>query len=261
MEVEGEETERSMILLPLVGDRVMIFDVEDVKKLRKLGILGVLTGTLPSAPQQNVFHGIPLELGIHEVIWLVENGHGTIIDSRKMHEEVEKQLKSEMSRQNNERVIGDFTHIPNSPCVNSAHSNNLVGVVGLSEFIVSRCPTNEALRALLTDYFVFRLVRENGYQVMPGLRFGGDMIAYPGDPLRYHSHLIVRPLRGPVNLLDIVAGGRLATGVKKVWVIGGFLQEDKTRIQEIASEEESIDHILESEVKPISFSIEWAGFG
>lgn len=260
MEFEKEQIQRGMILLPLVADRVMIFDVEDVKKLRKLGILGVLTGTLPSAPQQNVFHGIPLELGIYEVIWLVENGYGIIIDSRKMHEEVEKQLKMEMSRQNYERVIGDFTHIPNIPAVNSVH-NNPVGVVALREFIFSRCPTIEALRALLTDYFVFRLVRQKGYQVMPGLRFGGDMIAYPGDPLRYHSHLIVRPLRGPVNLLDVVAGGRLATGVKKVWVIGGLLEEDRTNLQEKTTGEKSIDWILESEVNPVSFSIEWAGFG
>lgn len=87
------------------------------------------------------------------------------------------------------------------------------------------------------------------------------MIAYPGDPLRYHSHLIVRPLRGPVNLLDVVAGGRLATGVKKVWVIGGLLEEDRTNLQEKTTGEKSIDWILESEVNPVSFSIEWAGFG
>ena len=48
-------------------------------------------------------------------------------------------------------------------------------------------------------------------------------MAYPGDPLRFHSHFITRGLGWDeeIDLIDIVGGGRLGTGVKKAWMFGG----------------------------------------
>ena len=62
----------SKIFLPVINDRVLIFDIEDIKKLRNVGILGILSGTLPKAPQQNIFLGIPLQLSVNETLWLIE---------------------------------------------------------------------------------------------------------------------------------------------------------------------------------------------
>lgn len=46
---------------------------------------------------------------------------------------------------------------------------------------------------------------------------------YPGDPLRFHSHFLVVGLdwEEEFDLLDLIGGGRLGTGVKKGWLIGG----------------------------------------
>ena len=83
---------------------------------------------------------------------------------------------------------------------------------------------------------------ENGYFLAPGIRFGCQFMAYPGDPLRYHSHHLVngKEWEESFKIMDIVAGGRLGTGVKKAWVVGGT---DTTACQVRC------------------FSIEWAGFG
>ena len=78
----------------------------------------------------------------------------------------------------------------------------------------------------------------------PGLRFGCQYVAYPGDPLRYHSHFLVtgHEWDEEIDLLDIVGGGRLGTGVKKGYMIGG------------APKGEQVDD--EGQVRVFSF--EWA---
>ncbi|CAK7239517.1 MAG: tRNA-splicing endonuclease subunit [Sporothrix thermara] len=62
-----------------------------------------------------------------------------------------------------------------------------------------------------------------GYYTTPGLRFGGALSVYPGDPFRYHAHFVATTYGWdePIQLLDIVSQGRLATSVKKGLLIGG----------------------------------------
>ena len=65
---------------------------------------------------------------------------------------------------------------------------------------------------------VFEALHNQGYYLSTGLRFGGDFVAYPGDPLRYHSHFTATVLATPhtqVPAYHIVASGRLGTAVKK----------------------------------------------
>lgn len=63
----------------------------------------------------------------------------------------------------------------------------------------------------------------NKYFSTPGLRFGCTFCVYPGDPLRYHSHFLAvgYDWDEEVDLMDFVGGGRLGTGVKKGWLVGG----------------------------------------
>lgn len=90
----------------------------------------------------------------------------------------------------------------------------------------------------------------SGYWLLPGLRFGGDFLAYPGDPLKYHSHHIVSTKGYDEDiLLDVVNRGRLSTGVKKTWLVissPGVSATDKP--------EDSV------EMPVCTFSVEWAGF-
>ena len=101
------------------------------------------------------------------------------------------------------------------------------------------------------SYPLFRYMHSRGYFSTPGLRFGCQYTMYPGDPLRFHSHFLATGLDWDeeFDLLDIVGGGRLGTGVKKSYLLGGENREAK-------KEGKSLDEQIES-VRP--FSIEWAG--
>lgn len=98
------------------------------------------------------------------------------------------------------------------------------------------------------SYPLFRELHEQGFFLSPGLRFGCQYLAYPGDPLRFHSHFsaVSRGWAEEFDLLDIVSGGRLGTGVKKAFLMGGAVPED-----ERGEDGEG------REVR--CFSVEWAG--
>ncbi|KAM0792264.1 hypothetical protein ACM66B_004956 [Microbotryomycetes sp. NB124-2] len=90
---------------------------------------------------------------------------------------------------------------------------------------------------------VFQDLWKKGYFMGGGLRFGGDFLVYPGDPLRYHSHFTLTVLLTPrttIMPLDLVAYGRLATAVKKAHLLASW-----------DSETQKADY----------FSLEWAAFG
>ncbi|CUS15184.1 unnamed protein product [Tuber aestivum] len=89
-------------------------------------------------------------------------------------------------------------------------------------------------------YPLYKHLHERGYFLSPGLRFGCQYMAYPGDPLRFHSHFVVNGLGWDeeIEMQDVVGGGRLGTGVKKAWMVGGEDGEGQVR----------------------TFCVEWGGF-
>ncbi|EHK46243.1 hypothetical protein TRIATDRAFT_217995 [Trichoderma atroviride IMI 206040] len=86
----------------------------------------------------------------------------------------------------------------------------------------------------------------SGYFMTPGLRFGSRYSVYPGDPLRFHAHFMANEYgwEEEIPILDIVGGGRLATAVKKAFLIGG-------------RKPSASPDMVTSPVR--TFSIEWAG--
>lgn len=73
------------------------------------------------------------------------------------------------------------------------------------------------------SYALFRFLHNKKYFIMPGLRFGCNYNVYPGDPLRFHSHFLATSYEWnqEISMLDLVGGGRLGTGVKKGFLVGG----------------------------------------
>ena len=66
-------------------------------------------------------------------------------------------------------------------------------------------------------YRVYLDLWEKGYYLTTGAKFGGDLLAYPGDPMRYHSFyiVIIIPWGKKVVPFDIISAGRLGATVKK----------------------------------------------
>ncbi|TKA61068.1 hypothetical protein B0A55_11686 [Friedmanniomyces simplex] len=81
------------------------------------------------------------------------------------------------------------------------------------------------------SYPLYRHLHSEGYFLMPGLRFGCQYTAYPGDPLRFHSHFLCNGMGwdDEFDLLDLVTGGRMGTGVKKGYLLGGIEEKGEER--------------------------------
>ncbi|RDB24279.1 tRNA-splicing endonuclease subunit Sen34 [Hypsizygus marmoreus] len=89
----------------------------------------------------------------------------------------------------------------------------------------------------------FRSLWEQGYFMGGGIKFGGDYLVYPGDPLRYHSHFaasVIHSPQSPLRPMEIVAHGRLGTATKKAHLLCSW-DDDKKEVSYL--------------------TIEWAGFG
>jgi tRNA-splicing endonuclease subunit Sen34 len=110
------------------------------------------------------------------------------------------------------------------------------------------------LPAVPASYPLFRYLHSKGYFHMPGLRFGCHYNVYPGDPLRYHSHFAATGLSWDeeFDLLDVVGGGRLGTGTKKAYMIGGEDPHASDRAEGLFSEKTEVKESVRA------FSIEWA---
>jgi tRNA-splicing endonuclease subunit Sen34 len=164
-----------------------------------------------------------------------------------------------------------FDSAPASPATSVVGSSTPKGLGGSKHFVT---PTTSypplpnpkdlslPLPAVPKSYPLFRYLHSLGYYHMPGLRFGCHYNAYPGDPLRYHSHFAATGLGwdDEFELLDVVGGGRLATGTKKAYMVGGEdadVARRKSRGKEGAGLFSDVSE-KEEEREVRAFSIEWA---
>ncbi len=70
-------------------------------------------------------------------------------------------------------------------------------------------------------YRVYSDLRERGFIVLPGIKFGSDFAAYRHGPGIDHAPFIIqlKDLSDNISALEIVRSGRLATSVKKHFTI------------------------------------------
>ncbi|MFX0108967.1 MAG: tRNA-intron lyase [Candidatus Hodarchaeota archaeon] len=71
------------------------------------------------------------------------------------------------------------------------------------------------------QFLVYEELRERGYVIRPGLKFGTDFAVYEEGPGKDHAPFLVHviPQRKGLVPLDIVRAGRLATSVRKKFII------------------------------------------
>lgn len=292
------------IPISYISGRYLLFSIDAVTYLRREHhICGVLIGTLPQIPQQNVFLGLPLELMPEEARLLVDKGVACIVDEAKAHNgmgslleedrrqylrELESQglhasrLLSDRKDQQREQVLKKLDEkakakalkakeeegtVPPSPSVSdearsSSKSTSTSRTSGPQLAMGITPPTSYPPLAQPTSsqhlpppevplsYPLFAHLALRGYFLSPGLRFGCQYVAYPGDPLRFHSHFLSVSAEWDeeIDLMSIVNGGRLGTGVKKGFLLGG---PQKSR-DEAEDEAERVESVR-------TFSIEWAG--
>ena len=73
----------------------------------------------------------------------------------------------------------------------------------------------------LNKFIVYKDLREKGYVIRPGLKFGADFVVYIHGPGIDHAPFIVHVLesRDNISAIEMVRAGRLATSVRKKFVI------------------------------------------
>lgn len=310
-------------------ERYLLYDVDIITWLRKThNILGVLIGTLPQIPQQNVFLGLPLELQPEEARLLVEQGVGYIVDSLQWNQQGMQTATSadkagfraaldkegvkaatamvEQKQQRMERAMkrlqlnsGNGSRGSPSPSVaeqsEEATTEESLFNPSLDEDVPSHTlshtlpwsttpttsyitlqppPKHQIIRPPSTNpssYALFKHLHNLSYFLSPGLRFGCQFLVYPGDPLRFHSHFLATGTEWDedFDLLDLVGGGRLGTGVKKGWLIGGTEkreEDDSESVKETLNGErcghesgEGGQRTETGDAQVRTFCIEWGG--
>lgn len=221
----------------------LVFSLEDIVALReKHGIYGILSGTLPVNTQQNNFLYVPLRLTLDEAYFLVKNGL------------VNLYVRSNDANTNDDVLLANKSYKPTT-------ENNFVptpNVINKQNGNINDTLTEEWLlknsESVKFSYPMYMKLRSQNITVLPGSRFGCKYVGYPGDPLRYHSQLIIHePLdyhQDKLDLLNIISNTRLGTVVKKTHVISGCINADR---------KETDDSNPINDVK--QFTIEWCGFG
>ncbi|MFW9846130.1 MAG: tRNA-intron lyase [Candidatus Thorarchaeota archaeon] len=91
-------------------------------------------------------------------------------------------------------------------------------VLSLREIIILGSKQSEEF---LDKYMVYTQLRQRGYIIRPGLKFGTDFAVYEHGPGKDHAPFLIHviPQRKGVVPLDIVRAGRLATSVRKKFII------------------------------------------
>ncbi|NHI82983.1 MAG: tRNA-intron lyase [Candidatus Thorarchaeota archaeon] len=76
-------------------------------------------------------------------------------------------------------------------------------------------------RSFQDQFYVYSELRDLGYVVRPGLKFGTDFAVYERGPGLDHAPFLVHVIaqKKGVAPLDIVRAGRLATSVRKKFII------------------------------------------
>jgi len=74
-------------------------------------------------------------------------------------------------------------------------------------------------------FVIYQDLRQKGYIPRPGLKFGADFVVYKKGPGLEHSPFIahVLPHDAKITAIDMVRAGRLATSVRKKFVIANPL--------------------------------------
>lgn len=75
---------------------------------------------------------------------------------------------------------------------------------------------------------VFTDLHDLGYVLTDGVKFGGDFLAYPGDPMLYHAQFVIRVLEQgrPILPCILAAHSRTSHGARKHMVIASVSAEE-----------------------------------
>ncbi|CAO3652342.1 unnamed protein product [Mucor fragilis] len=100
---------------------------------------------------------------------------------------------------------------------------------------------------------VFDFFWSQGFYITSGIKFGGQFLLYPDDPMCVHSEYIVsikQTKDQEILPLEIIGMGRTATNVKKTFVLVAAADQKEAEDDQEKQETNQM----------VCYSVEWAGF-
>ena len=189
------------IRVDYLGGRFLVWEPREIYALRvDHRLVGSLVGAISKAAHGRQAHegGPPLALAYEEALLAAEEGIITVVDFNEPE-----------------------------PVADAATGSSDAAAAGSSDAAADdaeppeRVVPLEEIRLLRPERLmyakVFRDLWTQGHFVTMGARFGGDFLAYAGDPMRVHAHLIVHviPSASEMVATELVACARLANTAKK----------------------------------------------
>ena len=163
----------------LIENRIIVWDIEDSKKLFSKGYFGKPIGMPKPKPEEI---DVPLVLDLIEGLYLLEKKKITIYKSKRK-----------------------------------------VSVTDMKKICANEYQEFEK------KYLVYKNFREKGYIVNPGIKFGCDFAVYEKGPGIDHAPYLVQVYnrRDPITSTGVVLAGRLATTVRKQFILAIPKGKDK----------------------------------
>ncbi|KAK3831573.1 MAG: hypothetical protein J3R72DRAFT_454857 [Linnemannia gamsii] len=254
----GTSTQKSKPKVYLVGTEGLVWDIQDVRKLRQDNrIAGSLAGSLPRSPMQNIFQGLPLRLLPEEISVLLHHEIIELIVDNPHHLQPPPQQQQQQQQEQQ-----------------SAH---------LDAFPTSTLTD----RALVFEH----LWNTHQFFIAPGMKFGGDYLLYRNDPLVCHASLVASvkepndDTTASITLIDLANSARLVSTVQKQHLLcsvihsseeeenaamsANFIAATVTGIEPATVTETATAAAEDGVVTPttsgsnrrvVAFAVEWAGF-
>lgn len=134
-----------------------------------------------------------------------------------------RQLKTQMFTQNKKQKVEERT----DKDIIELKGQELIAIptiplkdINIDSFLLEWNETTWSKEDIL-KMRVFYDLWKKGFYLTNGSKFGGDFLAYPGDPLQFHAHyvVIVKSEEDKMLPFDLISYGRLGVTVKKTPVI------------------------------------------
>ncbi len=181
----------------LVENRIIVWDIKDSQTLFGNGYYGKPIG-MPKPKIEEI--DVPLVLDLIEGLYLLENDEIVIV--RRVHDDVglgdgstKKNTKTRGTKKTTKEEIVTVEQMRDI-CRNEYHAAD------------KKCA-------------VYKIFRDRGYIINPGIKFGCDFAVYERGPGIDHAPYLVQVYskNQPITSTGIVLAGRLATTVRKQFIL------------------------------------------
>ncbi|WIA35020.1 hypothetical protein OEZ86_003513 [Tetradesmus obliquus] len=212
------ERDKQKIYVQIVGDHGLVWSVPDILKLRlEHRLVGCMVGGITGFKNQVSVGGLPLKLSPEEVKLALAAGwvqlHQTCFCIPTGRTATQQQQQQQAATSKQAAASAAAVAVAAGQGDSNSKTDGITAADSIQPSTLQPVqwsfPHTQQQRLRMA---VFADLHSRGYFLTSGSKFGGDFLAYPGDPNLYHAQFVVRVL--PLGqVLNPVLFKGLARGV------------------------------------------------